>query len=313
MPALHYLFQNITNMQLQQASRKNAKIKMAIQGPSGSGKTWGALLVAFGLCADWSKIAVIDTENHSSELYSHLGNFQVLHLEAPFEPERYIEAIKTCEKAGVDVIIVDSISHEWEGIGGILEIHGNMTGNSYTNWNHVTPRHNSFVQNILQSPAHIIGTVRSKQDYVLVEKNNKQVPQKVGLKGVTREGMDYEFTLVLEVDINNNATASKDRTSLFANKPYFKLTTEVGKKILNWCNQGTPINLNPSELTERINDCKSLQELLALYYANPTEEPTLLSSFSNRRVQLENPATQTTLNNTTQNKINGTVTRNTRT
>src|SRR6476659_7915278 len=121
-------------MQLQQASRKNAKIKMALQGPSGSGKTMGALMVAFGLCNSWDKIAVIDTENHSSELYSHLGPFQVLHLEPPFNPERYVEAIQVCEKANLEVIIVDSISHEWEGIGGVLAIHGEMTGNSYTNW-----------------------------------------------------------------------------------------------------------------------------------------------------------------------------------
>src|SRR6266511_4630310 len=119
-------------MQLQQASRKNAKIKMALQGPSGSGKTYGALLLAFGLCNDWTKIAVIDTENHSSELYAHLGNYKVLHLQAPFSPERYIEAIKVCEKAGIEVIIIDSISHEWEGIGGILEVHGNMTRNRHT-------------------------------------------------------------------------------------------------------------------------------------------------------------------------------------
>src|SRR5690242_7927040 len=105
-------------MQLQQASRKNAKIKMALQGPSGSGKTYGALLIAFGLYNDWKKIAVIDTENHSSELYAHLGSYQVLHLSSPFSPERYIQAIRTCEKVGMEVIIIDSISHEWEGIGG---------------------------------------------------------------------------------------------------------------------------------------------------------------------------------------------------
>src|SRR5215218_7509912 len=215
-------------MQLQQASRKNAKIKMALQGPSGSGKTMGALLLSFGLCGEWSKIAVIDTENHSSELYAHVGNYQVLHLEAPFSPERYIEAIQVCEKAAIEVIIVDSISHEWEGIGGILEVHSNMAGNSYTNWSKLTPRHNSFVQHMLQSPAHIIGCIRSKQEYVLSEKNGKQVPEKVGMKGVTREGMDYEFTLVLEIDITNHAAATKDRTSVFKGKPSFIITPETG-------------------------------------------------------------------------------------
>ena len=177
-------------MQLQKASRRRVKIKMALQGSSGSGKTYSALLLAYGLCSNWSKIAVIDTENRSSELYEHLAEFMVLTITPPFSPEKYIEALQLCEKEGMEVIIIDSISHEWEGIGGILEQHSAMPGNSYTNWNKLTPRHNSFVQHILQSPVHIIGTIRSKQEYVLSEKNGKQVPEKVGMKGVTREGMD---------------------------------------------------------------------------------------------------------------------------
>jgi len=197
---------NIKNMQLQTAQRKNATIKMALQGPSGAGKTYSSLLIAYGLCNDWTKIAVIDTENHSSELYSHLGKYNVLHVEEPFTPERYIEAIKLCEQGGMEVIIIDSITHEWMSI---LETHSKMTGNSYTNWSKLTPRHNAFVNYILQSPIHIIGTIRSKQEYVLSEKNGKQVPEKVGLKGVTRDGMDYEFTLVFEIDIKNNALAGK--------------------------------------------------------------------------------------------------------
>jgi len=291
-------------MQLQSASRKNAKIKMAIQGPSGSGKTYGALLVAFGLCNDWSRIAVIDTENHSSELYDHLGNYNVLHLPVPFAPEHYIEAIRICEKAKMEVIIIDSISHEWEGIGGIVEVHTNMTGNSYTNWAKLTPRHNSFVQHILQSPAHIIGTVRSKQEYVLSEKNGKQVPEKVGMKGVTRSGMDYEFTLVFELDMKNNAVATKDRTSIFAGKPEVRLTSEIGTKILEWCLKGKP-QPTDDEIKGRINACKSLDELLQLFYAHPTEDEGLLKEFTSKRRSLETLTTDTTLTDT-KNQKNGT-------
>lgn len=274
-------------MQLQQASRKNAKIKMALQGPSGSGKTYSALLLAFGLCNDWSKIAVIDTENHSSELYAHLGKYQVLHIEPPFSPERYIEAIKICEQADIEVIIVDSISHEWEGIGGILASHSTMTGNSYTNWAKLTPRHNVFVQHMLQSPLHIIGTIRAKQEYILSEKNGKQVPEKVGMKGVTREGMDYEFTLVFNMDMRNNATATKDRTSVFIGQPEFKITTDVGKKVLAWCNEGKPEEGGQGELLERINECKSLPELLKLFYANPSQKTKLKNAFTKRKTELE--------------------------
>ena len=140
-------------MELQIAQRKRAKIKMALQGPSGSGKTYSALNIALGLCHSWDKIVVIDTENESSHLYAHLGAYHVLSLKAPFDPEKYMEAIDYCVSSGMEVVILDSITHEWENL---LDYHSSLTGNSFTNWNKVTPRHNAFVQKILQSPVHII-------------------------------------------------------------------------------------------------------------------------------------------------------------
>lgn len=257
-------------MQLRKSERKKAKIKMALQGPSGSGKTMSALLLAYGLVEDWSKIAVIDTENGSADLYSHLGAFNVLTLKPSFNPERYIKAIEVCENSDVEVIIIDSVSHEWEGTGGILSMHSKMTGNSFTNWGKLTPRHNAFVQKMLQSDCHIIGTIRSKQDYVLSEKNGKQVPEKVGLKGVTREGLDYEFTLVFEIDLKHNARSTKDRTGLFMDKPEFVITDETGKLIKEWCNSGT----NLSEAKAKIKACKTVEELTSIYhqYANWYEQ-----------------------------------------
>ncbi len=246
-------------MQLQQASRKKAKIKMALLGPSGSGKSMSALLAAYGLTNNWCKVAVIDTENHSAELYSHLGHYNVVSIAAPYTPEKYIDAIRLCEQGQMEVIIIDSISHEWEGSGGILDIHSNMAGNSFTNWSKLTPRHNAFIQAILQSPCHIIGTIRSKQDYVLNEKNGKMVPEKVGLKGVTREGMDYEFTLVFDLDIKNNVTTSKDRTGLFTGKPEFKISPDTGKLIAEWCNSGEDAQEENIPVNQRINECKTLQ------------------------------------------------------
>lgn len=282
-------------MQLQQASRKRARIKMAIQGPSGSGKTMGALIVAFGLCNDWSKIAVIDTENHSAELYSHLGRYNVVNIGSPYNPEKYIAAINLCEQSGMEVIIIDSISHEWEGGGGILDIHSNMAGNSFTNWGKLTPRHNDFIQAILQSPCHIIGTIRSKQDYVLNEKNGKMIPEKVGLKGVTRENMDYEFTLVFEVDIKHNVSSSKDRTGLFGGKPEFRITSETGKIIADWCNSGQQVpneipQKQSSSVLERINSCVSIKDLLELYKQQaPNIQEEYAKAFSYRRSQLSQP------------------------
>ena len=251
-------------MELRIAERKQAKIKLGLQGPSGSGKTYSALLLAYGLCNDWSKIAVIDTENHSADLYSHLGRYNVLNLSEPFTPENYIRAIEACEVAGMKVIIIDSISQEWEGNGGIIETHSKMTGNSFTNWNFITPRHNAFVQKMLQSPCHIIATIRSKQDYVLSEKNGKYVPEKVGLKGVTRDGMDYEMTLVFDIDIKHQAKASKDRTGLFMDGLPVVIKPETGKKILDWCLMGNTLEKAKKELSEA-NDVPALREVLKKY------------------------------------------------
>ncbi len=272
-------------MKLQIAERKQAKIKMALQGPSGSGKTMGALLIAYGLCQNWDKIAVIDTENYSASLYAHLGRYSVLSITAPFTPEKYMEAIRYCTEAGMEVIIIDSISHEWEGSGGILDVHSNMTGNSFTNWGKLTPRHNAFVHAILQSPVHIIGTIRSKQEYVLSERNGKQIPEKVGLKGVTKDGMDYEMTIVFDVDIKHNAVASKDRTGLFMDKPEFKITPATGEQILAWCQQGTA--KSPEDvLAEQIELCRTYDELKTLYTNNPGFQASMGHLFSKRKAEL---------------------------
>ena len=265
-------------MQLQTAQRKRAKIKMGLQGPSGSGKTMGALLTAFGLCGDWSKVAIVDTENHSAELYAHLGTYNVLALNGPYTPEKYIQAIELCEKAGMEVIIIDSVTHEWENL---LEYHSSLQGNSFTNWGKITPRHNDFVQKILQSPCHIISTTRTKQDYVLNERNGKMVPEKVGLKSVQRDGLEYEFTLVFDLDMKNNATASKDRTRLFFGKPEQKLSLETGKLIREWCNTG--VDLNVDDVSARIGDCKSIQELLSLYKEYPQFKVVLQSEFEQQK------------------------------
>jgi AAA domain len=254
---------------------------MALQGPSGSGKSFSALQIAKGLCLKWESIAVIDTENGSSELYSHLGPYQVLQLAPPFSPERYIEAISVCEKAGIEVVILDSITHEWENL---IDFHASMAGNSFTNWAKVTPRHNAFVQKLLQTPMHVISTIRTKQDYVLNEKNGRMVPEKVGLKSVQRDGLEYEFTLVFDLDMKHHATASKDRTGLFVGKPAEQLSSETGKLIQQWCNTAEQIEVY--QVSERIGSCLSMDELLTLYSMFPQYQEVLNAEFKRRKREL---------------------------
>jgi len=247
---------------LRKAERRKAKIRVGLAGSSGSGKTMSALKLAKGLVGDWSKIAILDTEHGSGDLYSSLGDYNVRPLEAPFTPERYIEAIEECEAAGMEAIIIDSITHEWDGKGGILDVHSQMAGNSFTNWAKLTPRHNKFIEKMLQSPVHIIATMRTKQDYVLVEKNGRQVPEKVGLKAITRDGVDYELTLVLDIDIKHMAVASKDRTGLFAGKPDFVISEETGSTIRTWCESGAA-SMVEVEIKEKAEARIALSAILA--------------------------------------------------
>lgn len=223
-------------MNLRKSSKKQAKIKLALQGCAGSGKTYSALLLAYGLCNDWTKIAVIDSENGSADLYAHLGSYNVLSLSDSFTPETYIEAIKVCEDAGMEVIIIDSISPCWDNL---LEYHANLQGNSFTNWQKITPRINAFMQKILQSDRHIICTMRCKQDYVLNEKNGKMIPEKVGLKAVMRDGIDYEFTIVFDINMKHQCVVSKDRTNLFVGKPDFMITPSTGKSSMTGAMTGS--------------------------------------------------------------------------
>jgi len=268
-------------MNLQKAERRKVKIKCMLAGPSGSGKTFSALLLAFGLCGDWSKIAVIDTENESSNLYAHLGTFNVINILAPFTPEKYSEAISICESNGVEVIIVDSLTHQWLYL---LEYHSGLSGNSFTNWGKVTPRYDAFTQKMLQSTCHVVATSRTKQDYVLSEKNGKMVPEKVGLKAVQRDGLDYEFTLVFDIDMKNHANASKDRTGLFFNQPTQKISINTGIIIKDWCNTGS--ELNSEYITTRIQECKSIKELLELYETFPQYKETLKPEYERQKRQV---------------------------
>ncbi|MBF9239529.1 AAA family ATPase [Hymenobacter sp. BT683] len=274
-------------MNIQQSSRTRCRIRLLLQGPSGSGKSLGSLLIASGLTAGhWPNIVVIDTEYGSSHLYAEQGPYRVLTLEAPHTPERYIQAIEACEAAGAEVIILDSLTHEWENL---LDYHANLPGNSFTAWSKVTPRHNALISRMLTSSAHVIATVRAKTEYVLADKNGKQVPEKVGMKAIQRDGLDYEFDLVLELDRAYNATATKDRTRLFAGQLPFRPGSATGEALLGWCQAGTepPLPPTPTASQQLVSECESLAALAELYYTlTPELQAALKPDFQQRKHQL---------------------------
>ena len=234
-------------MAFRKAERKQAKLRLAITGPAGSGKTYSALLIAFGI---GGRIAMIDTENGSGDLYANLGEYDICSLSAPYDVRRYIQLIHEAEQAGYGTIIIDSLSHAWSGEGGLLDLQSKVaasskSGNSYTAWRQVTPLHNRLIDAILGSSCHIIATMRSKTEYLQTENERgyKEI-RKVGLAPVQREGMDYEFGTVFDLTTNHTATVSKDRTGLFDGS-VFTITEDTGKTLLQWL-ENAPADAKPA-------------------------------------------------------------------
>jgi hypothetical protein len=221
---------------IRKARRSATKLRILLTSPSGGGKTYGALLLAKGL---GGKAVVIDTEEGSSDLYDELHDFDVIDLKPPFTPERYIEAITAAEAAGYEVIVIDSVTHCWSGKGGCLELVDDIAkaqfrGNTWSAFSVITPRWRAFVDAILRSSAHVICTGRSKTETAQVEDHGKKKVAKLGMKLEARDGLEYEFTTVLDlVHDGHYATVSKDRTGIFSGDPK-PISVETGKRLAAW-------------------------------------------------------------------------------
>lgn len=256
---------------LKKATRKQVKLRLNLSAPSGAGKTYSALRMAKGLVGDWSKIAVIDTENGSASLYSHLGDFSVIDLAPPFTPEKYIEALILCETSGIECAIIDSSSHEWTTLLEQNETlaHTSFRGNTWAAWSKSTPRHDKFVNSVLHSNMHIITCTRSKTE--TVQEGGKV--KKVGMKDLQRDGWEYELTVSLNIDRDTHlATPSKDRTNLFEGKQPFLISEKTGQLIKDWCESGVSelqMGLNEMEI---VADMESLKTVWSKYKSLQTNK-----------------------------------------
>lgn len=282
-------------MQLVKAKRKKVKLRMSIAAPSGFGKSIGALLVAYGLTKDWSKVAVVDTENDSASLYSDhtivktgfkIGEFNTISLTPPYTAEKYSQAIKVCEDAGMEVIIIDSATHVWSGEGGLLE-DNNKLGGSFQSWAKTTPRYIKWLNSILHSSCHIITTNRKKQGYNIITENNRTKVEKVGMEDQIRDGYDYEMTIAIDI-INNNhlAVASKDRTGLFSGVPEFVISEKTGEVIKQWLDSGV------DELTiakDEMSKAESIDQLKEIWskYKDLQKDVDFVAIKDNRKNELE--------------------------
>lgn len=244
------------------ATRKKSKLRLAVGGPSGSGKTTAALRIAKGL---GGRTAVIDTERGSASLYSTDFDFDVLDLDPPYEPERFIEAIRAAESAGYDNVIIDSGTHVWDGAGGLLEANEKLAvakykGNTWSAWSDTTPRYRAFIDSMLQSRMHVIMTMRSKTE---TQQGSDKKVVKVGMKLEMRSGVEYEFTVVFELEHESHmAVPSKDRTRLF--RQPFEITEATGTQLLAWLDNGEETPPTAAEIAAKRRDEMSVRFAQAL-------------------------------------------------
>lgn len=255
-------------MEFKKALKEKIWVKVLIGGSSGSGKTWSALRLATGIASKsgGAGVAAIDTENGRIKYYADQFNFFDLQLR-DYSPEKYIEAIDAAIDAGFKVLIIDSISHEWNYCN---ELNGKMAGsNTWANWRKITPRHDAFMEKILQSPLHIIATVRGKDEYTQDVKDGKTTIRKVGLGYKQRDNIEYDYTVTFNITDKDThiADAMKDNTHIFEGK-YDLLTEKHGKALYDWANSGegempqfTKMEYTKGEVEKNIDDIEDVELL----------------------------------------------------
>ena len=267
-------------MQFTKATKKKARLRLGIIGPAGSGKTYTALQIAKYLVPD-GKIGVIDTERGSASKYAHEFDFDVLELES-FAPGRYVDAIRVADGCGYDVIVVDSLSHAWTGKDGALAMVDSISkrsrsGSSFNAWRDVTPEHNGMVDAILRSRGHVIVTMRTKTEYVLEkdDRTGKTRPKKIGLAPVQRDGLEYEFDVVGDIDNDHSFLVTKSRCSAVENAFIEKPGREFAETLRDWLTDGvdepekqrlpTREEEEEAEAETKIKERMEIPEVLALF------------------------------------------------
>lgn len=228
------------------ATKASAKLRLALLGPPGSGKTYTGLAIASCL---GRRVAVVDTERGSASKYADLCNFDVLELTS-FHPMRYVEALAAAAKAAYDVVLIDSLSHAWIGKDGGLDLHDQAvarqkTKNTYTAWGEVTPHHMALIEALIQAPLHVIGTMRTKMDYIQEkDASGRTTVRKVGMAPLMRDGIEYEFDLVGDLDQDNTLVITKSRCSALAGAVIKKPGRELADKLKEWLGQSPAAGSN---------------------------------------------------------------------
>lgn len=263
---------------VEEAKREKLKAAIALIGPSGSGKTLSGLFIAYGMMKEkypdiadselWKKIGVVDTEHERSKIYAnteragvHVGTFKHINFKPPFTPSRYDGTVKAMKNAGVEVVVIDSLSHAWEGEGGLLDMQ-QAAGGTFQAWNKIKPDIKGFIRTLTESDIHIIGTMRTKQDYVVeTSELGKASIKKVGLKVIQKDDLEYEMQIALAIDMNHSATPSKDNSGIFEGRAAH-ITPEDGRKIFQWLELG--VDVKAEERKQIADNAAKIRKIVSL-------------------------------------------------
>lgn len=223
----------------------DTKLRIGMFGYGGSGKTFTALLVARGLVGD-GRIAVLHTEGDAIDLYADnpaFGEFFVFDIEPPYTVEKFIAGIQAAAKEGMDCVIIDSLSAEWSGKGGLLEKKDASGQQGLQAWAPIKGEHRDLLAYISRPPVPVICTFRARQNNKQVKEGGKTVIVKEGDKPDSEYTTEYEFDVWLELDQTHRATVHKDRTGQL-DKTHRALTAQDGRKLADWLASGAPVKLD---------------------------------------------------------------------
>lgn len=186
-----------------------------------------------------ARILLANTEGKRGYYYANEFTYDIVDIDAPHNPEKYVELIEYAQNEGYDILILDSSSHEWEGKGGCLDLH-NQAGGNYQAWGKITPRHDKFIHAIADCEMHTIATMRGKDQYEMEkDQGGKTSVKKLGVGAKQRDGFEYEFTCTFLIDQKTSMSeAQKDNTHLFENEGAVLLSETHGKKLIQWANSG---------------------------------------------------------------------------
>ena len=248
----------------QKANKEKSKARVCLVGPSGSGKTYSALRVGCELArlTGDGKVALLDTEHGSASKYADLFSFDVAKLTDDYHPNKFVEAIHNAESAGYDVLIIDSLSAEWNGPGGVLQLveaASRRGGNSFTSWGQINPLHDNLTNTILAADMHVIVTLRAKIKFShdRNEKGKTEI-KKLGMGPIARDGSSYDYDVVCDLDQDNFLCVTKTRCPALKGLVVKEAGEGFAKTLADWLQDGASTDWTEEERITFLDDLNEI-------------------------------------------------------